>query len=26
VAQILSQHHTGFGVPVPRSLVRRGGV
>jgi hypothetical protein len=20
----LSQHHTGFGVPVPRSLVRRG--
>jgi hypothetical protein len=24
VAQILSQHHTGFGVPVPRSLVRRG--
>jgi len=24
VAQILSQDHTGFGVPVPRSLVRRG--
>jgi hypothetical protein len=24
VAQILSQEHTGFGVPVPRSLVRRG--
>ena len=23
VAQILSQDHTGFGVPVPRSLVRR---
>ena len=24
VAKILSQDHTGFGVPVPRSLVRRG--